>query len=455
MNELAADAFFQDSSVKKAKEEILAAIEKHKQKITQIRPPFPGLKISYQESVQLLESLRGQDLFYHYIGSGFGHGALVELADGSVKLDFISGIGTFWGHGHPKMVEAALEGSLEDICMQTNLQQNRDIVNLCALLTKHAELDHCFLTTSGAMANENALKILFQKKAPAYRVLAFERCFMGRSLALAQITDRPRFREGLPSNFHVDYVPFYDWRDPKGSTERALFVLEKHLNRYPGQHACMSFELIQGEAGNYPGTQEFFTALMKQLKVRNIAILVDEVQTFGRTDHLFAFQHFRLQPYVDVVTCGKLCQVCATLFKDAFKPKPGLIAQTFVSTSAAIKVSLALIKALTEDGYLGSEGKNMQIRKHFVEHLTRLADKYPKKIEGPFGHGLMIACTPFKGDKEKVTEFAKTLFESGLITYTAGSDPTRLRFLVPQGSVTFEDIDQAAMILENLLVEKS
>src|SRR5262249_44344254 len=155
---------------------------------------------------------------------------------------------------------------------------NRDGFELIELLVKHSGLDHCILTTSGAMANENALKLIFQKKTPAHRILAFERCFAGRTIALSQITDKPAFREGLPTNLHIDYIPFYDWRNPDQSCERSLRALQTHINRYPAAHACMCFELIQGEAGSYPGTRKFFTTLMNFLREKEIAIFVDEVQ---------------------------------------------------------------------------------------------------------------------------------------------------------------------------------
>ena len=39
------------------------------------------------------------------------------------------------------------------------------------------------------MANENALKVCYQKHAPASRVIAFKDCFMGRSVTMSQIGD--------------------------------------------------------------------------------------------------------------------------------------------------------------------------------------------------------------------------------------------------------------------------
>ncbi len=451
MTELIADAVLKDPIFQQAKSEMLNVIEKYRSAITEIRPPQTTLRITYEESLQRLNDFRGQDLFYPYLGSGFGNGALVELADGSVKYDFISGIGTHWGHCHPQLIEASIDGSVQDLSMQGNLQQNRDSYELMDLLVKHSGFEHCILTTSGAMANENALKMIFQKRAPASRILAFERCFMGRTLSLSQITDKPQFREGLPMQLHVDYIPFYDWRDPKGSMERAVSVLKSTLARYPKSHACMCFELILGEAGSYPGKRDFFLPLLKILKEHDIVVFIDEVQTFGRTDHLFAFQHFDLAEYIDVITCGKLLHTCATLFRDRLRPKPGLISQTFTAATSSIRVAKTILKSLLQDDYLGPHGKNMQIRKQFVEHLYTLNNKYPDQIEGPFGHGLMIACTPFKGKSHRVIQFAKALFEAGVIAFTAGSNPTRLRFLLPAGGVTKTDINIAATIIEKTL----
>lgn len=450
---LVVDDLQHDPALHSAYQSILDTVVKHKNTISEIRPPKEALKQSYEETLKTFNYYRGMDLFYPYLGSGIGNGALVELADGSVKYDFISGIGVHFGHCHPTLIAASLQASIEDIVMQGNLMQNRISFELTELLLKNAEMDHCFLTTSGAMANENALKILFQKKAPAHRVLAFERCFMGRTLVLAQITDRPGFREGLPHTIHVDYVPFYDWRDPMGSTEKAVDCLNKLLQRHPNQYACMCFEMTQGEAGCYPGKTEFFIRLMQILKEHGIAIFVDEVQSFGRTDHLFAFQSYGLQEYVDVATVGKLMQTCATLFNKEWCPKPGLIAQTFTSATSSLYCAKAIIQSLLHDGYLGLNGKNMQTRKRLVDQLQRISETYPEHFEGPFGHGLMIAFTPFKGNRDKVVAYAKALFEAGVIVFLAGAHPTRIRLLVPAGGITHQAIDHVAVILEEVFVQ--
>lgn len=453
MKELLADSLLHDPDFKTSLHKVLETVMKHRDKITQICPPKKEHVQSYNSLLHAFNQYRGMKLFLPYLGSGIGNGALVELADGSVKYDLISGIGVHFGHCHPKVISACLHAAVEDLAIQGNLMQNRSSIELSEVLLKSSGFDHIVLTTSGAMANENALKLIFQKKAPANRVLTFERCFIGRTLAMAQISDRAPFREGLPDTLRVDYIPFYDWKDPEGSTLRSLQSLEKLLKRYPGKYACMCFELIQGEGGVYPGAAEYFKAIMQKLKDHGVAILADEVQSFGRTDALFAFQSFGLQKYVDVVTVGKLLHACATLYKKEFAPKPGLISQTFTAATSSIYVAKAIVDSLLQEGYLGPNGKNLQIRNRFVSHLEKIATKYPQHFEGPYGMGLMIACTPFNGDREKVIAYGQALFEAGVIAFIAGAEPTRIRFLVPAGGITPQQIDHVAKILEEELVK--
>ena len=208
MTDLISDHVAKDPSIISAKKAILKAIAQQQSKIVGIRPPDPTLVQSYEETIKEFTKIRGIDLWHPYLGSGVGKGALVELADGSIKYDFISGIGVHFGHGHPAIISALLDAAIQNTVMQGNLEQNIDSLELSKLLCKISHLPHCFLSTSGAMACENALKIILQKKAPASRILAFQHCFMGRTLALAQITDRPDFREKLPQLYLSIISPF-------------------------------------------------------------------------------------------------------------------------------------------------------------------------------------------------------------------------------------------------------
>lgn len=452
MRALIADLLKKDPNIFEAKNSLIKAIQKYQKKIKQIAPPNPKLTKTYEETLRSFAQYRGEDLWHPYLGSGFGNGPLVELADGSVKYDLICGMGPhYWGHNHPDVLSSLIDAALSDLVIQGNLQQNLDSVKLTELLIKSSGMDHCFLSTSGAMACENGLKIIFQKKYPAQRLLAFENCFTGRTLAISQITDRASYRDGLPPSLRVDYLPFFDTHDPKNSSRKTLEKLEVFLKRYPKQHAAMIFELVQGEAGLYPGTSAFFIPIMEVLKKNNIAVFVDEVQTFGRTPELFAYQHFKLESYVDLVALGKVAQVCATLYKNDFNPRPGLISQTFTSSTSAIRVGLCIIQNLLSKNYFGSNGKISIIHQRMTQHLEKLTQIYPSILSGPFGMGSMFAFTVFKGDEEKTRKFVKKLFEEGIIAFTAGFSPTRVRFLLPIGSISIQDLDIIAKILKSTL----
>jgi acetylornithine/succinyldiaminopimelate/putrescine aminotransferase len=451
-NSLLANQLRGDPRVLQAKQLLLDAVHTYQKNLTEICPPKKDLTISYCQLLEAFDQYRGGKLYFPYIGSGFGNGLLVELLDGSIKYDLISGIGVhYWGHNHPDLLISSIDAALSDTIMQGHLQQNSDAIELSSLLIQASGMDHCFLCTSGSMANENALKIAFQKRHPASRLLAFERCFMGRTLALSQLTDKSSFREGLPLNLMVDYVPFYQFDDPEGSRQRAIDGLKKHLSRYPGQYAAMCFELVQGEGGCYPGTHDFFASLMQILKEQDIIIIVDEVQTFGRTPNLFAYQYFNLQEYVDIVTIGKLAQVCATLFKTSFKPRPGLLSQTFTSSTSAIQAAKIMINSLLHHHYLGPNGKIAQIHEQFVLKFGQLEEKYPGAIKGPYGLGAMIAFTPFSGELNRVTQFIQDLYQAGVISFIAGSQPARTRFLVPMGAIKNQDIDPIMQVVEEAL----
>lgn len=454
MTELASHILARDPRVKQAKELLLASLKDAQVTLTGIRPPNNQHITVYANALERLSELRGGKTYFPYLGSGIGNGALVELLDGSVKYDFISGIGVhYFGHGHLDIVEACIEASIADTVMQGHLQQNADTLELTERLINLSGMDHCFLTSSGAMANENALKLAFQHNTPAYRILAFDHCFMGRTWSLSQITDKPMYRLGLPANVMVDYVPFFDAHEPEKSTEAALAQMKNHLERYPQQHALMAFELVQGEGGFYPGNQAFFRALMTLCREHSIAVLVDEIQTFGRLPALFAFQYFGVEDLVDLVTIGKLSQVCATLFTKKYLPKPGLLSQTFTASTSAIRTSKLILEQLSTKEFLGSEGKIAQVGRYFTEKLTQLAAIHPELLCGPFGIGAMIAFTPLSGKATDVALFVQNLFQAGVISFVAGKDPTRVRFLVPVGAVTFSNIDKVLTIVEETLIQ--
>ena len=454
---LAAAGLAADPRIAEAKRLIQEAIAEHSAPLTAVADPVPALVADYQAMFDEYSKLRGGKVYFPYLGSGIGNGPFVELADGSVKLDLISGIGVHgFGHSHPKLVEAGIDAALCDTVMQGNLQANPSIVDTSRLLVDLAKeggsgINHCFLTTSGAMANENALKLAFQQNAPANRIVAFTHCFAGRTLALAQVTDKAAYRQGLPDTIAVDYIPFFDESAPERSTEIAVNHFKYYLNRHPGKYAAIWLELIQGEGGYYPGQTEFFRQLMTVAREHGVAVIADEVQTFGRTSRPYAFQHFGVDDLIDIVTVGKITQVCATLFTDQYAPQPGLISQTFTGSNMTILAANAILQGLVDAGNFGDDGKNMALHSHFANRLTELSKRHASCVSGPFGIGGMVAFTAFDGSSARTNELIDRLYAAGLMSFMAGGSPSRVRFLLPLGCIENEHIDVACEIIDRVV----
>ncbi len=454
---LVADALRSDPRIAQAQSLLAAALHDHSQSLCAVRPPHPDRAEKYQQWIERLSVARGGAPYFRYLASGIGNGPWVELADGSVKLDFIGGIGVHGlGHSHPLMLAAGVRGALEDTVMQGNLQQHPPSVVMCERLlkmanTSGANMKHCLLSTSGAMANENALKLTLYAKYPANRIIAFDNAFAGRSLALASLTDRAKYRDRLPIALQVDYLPFLDPHHPERSTRWAVNELHRLLQRYPGRYAGFWAEIFAGEGGYFSGSKEFFQALCVPLREAGVPILFDEVQTFSRFSRPFAFQHFGLDQWADVVTIGKITQVCATLYREEFKPASPILSQTFTGASSSISAGLAVLDEMDRQGCYGDEGTNMQLHRAFVERMEQLASEFPGSIRGPYGCGMMWAWTPGDGTAETAKKLVEGLFDEGLLCFVCGDNPTRIRFLPPPAATRLEHVDVAIGILRRVL----
>ncbi|NNE00117.1 MAG: aminotransferase class III-fold pyridoxal phosphate-dependent enzyme [Pirellulaceae bacterium] len=452
-----ADTLRCDPRIAQAKRLIAEAVAEHGANLTAAQAANPKLTDHYQSLLERLGAARGGPPFWPYLSSGLGNGPYAELADGSVKLDLIGGIGVHGaGHSHPAMIDAAIDAAIEDTVMQGNLQQHPPSIKMCERLlgmatSTGAPLDHCLLSTSGAMANENALKIALHNKSPADRIIAFDNAFAGRSLAMAALTDRPNYRMGLPLALNVDYLPFRDPDNPERSQRWAVNELHRLLKRHPGRYAAFWAEPVAGEGGYYPGSNEFFTALCEPLREAGIAIIFDEVQSFSRTTRPFAFQHYQLDRFADIVTIGKITQVCATLYGESFKPKGPILSQTFTGSSSSIATGLAMLDALEAGECFGENGQNAKRHAYFAAALEKLSKKYPDLIRGPYGEGMMIAFTPADGSFDQAKALMMTMFHTGVLGFVCGSEPTRIRFLPPPATTTNEHIDAAIDLIDQSL----
>ncbi len=421
-----------------------------------IRPANPRLTVEAKATMDHLGKLRGRPLYHNYVGTGAGSGPFVELIDGSIKLDLINGIGIhILGHSHRRVMEAAVRGALSDVIMQGNIQPNNEYWKLSEKLVQLAgrksRMKHVWFSTCGTMANENALKLARQKNSPAKMIFAMKNAFAGRSTMMAEVTDNPAYKQGLPEYNEVLRIPNHDKRDIH-SSENALRTMKEYYAKHEKNVATFVFEPMLGEGGFQPVPREFYVPMLDFCKEHNIAVWADEVQTFARTGEFFAFETMDIGQYVDIVTIAKTVQLGATFYTENYNPKPGLIAGTFSGGSSALAAGLEILNIL-EEGFLGPNGRILEIHKRFIDGINVLNSTTCKDLlSDAGGMGLMIAFTPFEGKKEKTEAFIKKLFNNGLIAFSCGKDPVRIRFLVP-AIISDQEIDLALSILEKTTLE--
>jgi len=456
MSQLIGHQIDESAHIQKLVQNLVDEVGKLNSQIKGPKPAHPEHEANGKAVIEKTGKIRGRPLHFQYVGSGAGNGVYVELEDGSVKLDLINGIGIhLMGHSNPRVMAATVRGALADIVNQGNLQPNREygvfLEKLVGMASKRSRLKYGWLATCGTMANESALKITRQVHSPARMVASFHNAFAGRSTMMAEVTDNPAYKMGLPEYHELLRIPFYDKKDPQ-SAEKSLRKLKEHAAKHEKNISTFVFEPMLGEGGYQAAPRDFFVPMLEFCKEQKIAIWADEVQTFSRTGEMFAFETLGIGQYIDLCTIAKTAQVGATLYTEEYNPKPGLIAGTFSGSTPALSAGIEILTML-EEGYLGPQGRIMQIHKKFIDMLNELNSTTCKgKLMDAGGMGLMIAVTPYEGKKEQVDALLKRLFNNGLIAFNCGKDPIRVRFLVP-AVIQDADIEVAKKIIEKSILE--
>ena len=216
-----------------------------------------------------------------------GEGATLYDEDGRAYIDCVGGQGMAnLGHGNRAVADAIAEQA-RILASCTELFYNDRRAELYDVLASilPAELDRYFLCNSGAEAVEAALKFArMATKRP--RVVATMRGFHGKTMGALAATWGPEYREALGGEGlfpGIAHVPFNkpEALDAAITNETAAFIVE----------------LVQGEGGVRPATQEFISEARRLCRSRGALLIVDEVQTgFGRTGTMFALEQYGVVP---------------------------------------------------------------------------------------------------------------------------------------------------------------
>jgi acetylornithine/N-succinyldiaminopimelate aminotransferase len=225
-----------------------------------------------------------------------GEGSWLWDADGRRYLDFVQGwaVNTF-GHSSP-IVADALAAQSKLLVTPGPGFQNAPAAALAERLVRHSVFDRVCLTSTGAEANEAAVKLArkwgSRARGGAHEIITFEHAFHGRTLAMMSASGKPQFKDLFEPK-----VPGF----PKARLNDLSSVERLITERTVG----VMLEPMQGEAGVIVADDEFMRELRALTRQRNLLLIVDEIQTgIGRTGKLWAHEHAAIEP--DIMTVGKM-----------------------------------------------------------------------------------------------------------------------------------------------------
>jgi acetylornithine aminotransferase len=86
----------------------------------------------------------------------------------------------------------------------------------------------------------------------------------------------------------------------------------------------------------------------------------------------------------------------------------------------------------------------------FERRLDSLRKQLPRAVRERSGIGAMQAFVPFDGSAEIVSAIVQAAFEEGLMVLSAGSNPSKIRMLLPVNT-TDEEIEAGFAMLEKAM----
>lgn len=367
-----------------------------------------------------------------------GEGVRVWDDNGREYLDFVAG----WavnalGHCHPAVVQA-IQQQAATLIHTSNQYYTIPQIQLGKLLVENSALDRVFLCSSGAEANEGAVKLARRygkkHKNGAFTVISTLKGFHGRTLAMVAATGKPHYQEPftpLPTGF-VN-VPFNDIEAIKQATT-------------PETVAVM-LEPVQGEGGVNPCDPTYLKAVRQWCDEQGLLLILDEVQTgMGRTGTLFAYQQYGVEP--DIMTLAKGLgggvPIGAFLAKEkAAAFDPGDHGSTFGGNPLACAAGIAVTSEMLNTDVIANAKR---IGTYLSERLNDLKTHRPI-ITAERGLGLLRAIDL---REEVAGDIVNRCAEEGLLLNM--TSPTTLRFMPPL-IITEAHVDEAIQILDGVLGE--
>ncbi len=313
------------------------------------------------------------------------------------------------GYGHRGWTEALI-AQARACQFQTNAIPMPIRARAARRLLEFSGLDFAsvFLVSTGAEANENALRLALRMTSRPH-VAAVEGAFHGRTAAASAVTWGAEAWYGFPRKpFDVSFMP-------RGN----LAAIDEHVTE---RTAAVIVEPVQGLAGAVDLGAQYLWALRRRCDQVGALLIFDEVQCgFGRIGAPFAATLYGVAP--DMISTAKALgngfpvAALLTSAKVSATLKVGLLGTTYGGGPMACAALLAALEAIESEGLLGNV-------RRVSDYIRRTCVVGP--VTATQGEGFLLGLRTSAPAKHVQAE----LLRRGILTGTA-TDPNIVRLLPP------------------------
>jgi 4-aminobutyrate aminotransferase-like enzyme len=360
--------------------------------------------------------IRGEGIHLYYEEGK----AYIDCASSSFNLSL--------GYSHPEVLEAIRDqlDSLEHLATSSFGCDPDPVSTLAQRLLAAAPGNMRSVhpkVCGGSLANEGAIK-LAQLATGRSEIITLFPSHLGQSMMMSSMSGnafrKAPFQSMFPCSLQVPdpycHRCFYA-KKPESCGQLCVDRIEDFIDYASnGRVAAIIVEPISGNGGNIVPPAGYFEKLRAFCNKHDIVLIFDEVQTgIGRTGHMFAAQHFGVEP--DIITTakglgGSGAQVAAIITSERFA---GLPSHHHSFTYA----SLNLLAAAAANATLGIVSQpafltNVRATGDYIMARLRDMQKRYSAITDVRGVGLMIGFEISRTDGEPDVAQANALANAAM-----------------------------------------
>ncbi len=337
------------------------------------------------------------------------------------------------------------------------------------------KLSKYFFSTSGTEANEAALKLVRQSKAPAYKVISRYHSYHGATPAGAAFTGDPRRWYAEQARCVIEGVCFapdnycyrcpFDMTYPDCKVQCARYL--DYMIKEEGNVAAMIVEPVVGTNGRIVPPPEYYPILRQICDENGVLLIADEVMSgWFRTGKAFAIEHWNVIP--DILTTAKGATAAYTpagitasseAVSNYFEQELFCHGHTYAYHALAAS---AIPAAVAEYKKLFDSGLPQRTSQYLGQKLYELGDKHicVGDIRG-IGHFWALEIVKNRKTREPFDNKADKLSGKALMTAKIAGNAMKqgvymaawydTLVIAPPLIITEEQIDEAVDILDKSL----